>query len=569
MTNQPIKILIVEDTMEHAQLLQHILGASNYPRYTTVCAHTLAQATERLRAGGIDAVLLDLTLPDSMPNQTFRAVNQVAPDIAVVIISGLSDVSMAAELVHEGAQDYLIKGQVDHNLLLRSLHYSIERKRAQVALRQARDQLEARVNERTLALVETNTKLQSEIAERKKAQESALGSNRKLTATLEELHAAQQEIVNRERLNALGQMANGIAHEFNNVLTPILAWTEHLIKNPHELKDYGATLDTIEKIHAAATVGAAAVGRAQEFSRTEATSYGPVDLSEIVGQAISLTEPTWKIAARAAGVMIEVRNRFLPMPDVVGDAAQLRELVSTLILNAARAIPRRGAISISAGTRDNFVGLTVRDDGQGMNKLTLEKCLDPNLGTSHSDGSTTGFGVIHGILQRHNGKLEIESLEGRGSKVTVLLPIATGSDAVAAEAPLKANDVHEPEPASGGRHILIAEDDSMVREVMNVYLVDEGFEVTMASNGREALDIFSQGKGRFNLIITDRAMPEMNGDQFAIEAKRVNPKVPVILLTGFGELMISEGVKPEGVDLVVGKPFTMSSLREALAKVGF
>lgn len=581
MISKPIKVLIVEDTKEHAQLLEHILAASSYPKFQTVVTHSLAGALEKLRGGGIDAILLDLTLPDSIPSQTFRAVNEVSPDIAVVVISGIADVSKAIELVQAGAQDYLIKGQVDHNLLLRSIHYSVERKRNQVALRQAHDQLEARVHERTAALVESNTRLQNEIAVRRKAEDAAVESNRKLTKALEDLHAAQQELVSRERLNALGKMANGIAHEFNNVLTPIIGWTEHLLHKPEEIENNLDTRNTIQKIQSAATVGAAAVGRVRDFARNEADAYVPVSLATIIEQAVASTQPQWSVEARAAGIMIEIRKQLPPVPEIHGEASQLRELVTHLIINAVRAIPRRGSIAIGLSQRGNQVALSVRDDGLGMNDRTRERCLDPNLGSMHPDGHSSSYGFIHGILQRHDGQLEIESEEGRGSKITVLLPVSTAhrepATAVAPPVEQPASQPQKPVAAaqpplpsadSKKRRILIAEDDSMVREVMYVYLSEDGYEVTTASNGREGVEAFAKDNGAFDLFITDRAMPEMGGDQVALEAKRINPSVPVILLTGFGELMNSEGEKPPGVDLVVGKPFTIASLREALRKVG-
>ena len=568
MTSQPIKVLIVEDTSEHARLLEHILSAATYPRFHTAIASNLAEALAALSLGGIDAILLDLTLPDSLPGHTFSAVNAVAPDIAVVIISGVSDVSRAIELVQAGAQDYLIKGQVDHNLLLRSLQYSVERKRAQVALRQANDQLETRVHERTAELVNTNKRLQIEIAERKRAQEAVAASNEQLTQALAALRAAQQELVHRERLTALGTMANGIAHEFNNVLTPIIGWTEHLLRKPEDLANNETTRDTIQKIQTAANVGAAAVGRVREFARTEADAYGQLVLTDIVEQAIAFTEPKWQHEAQASGVMIDIRKRFEPIPEVHGEASQLRELITLLLFNAIAAIPRRGSISLITTQREDFVVLTVRDDGLGMSKLTRERCLDPNLGARHPDGRSSGFGIIHGILQRHGGKLEIESEEGRGSKVSILIPIALAVTQPPALAPVPPPAPEAPIVRTGKR-ILLAEDDAMVREVMELYLTEYGFSVTLTSNGREGIDEFTRAHGGYDLLITDRAMPEMNGDQVALAAKQINPDIPVILLTGCGGAMNSEGEKPPGVDLVVGKPFTMSSLREALGKVGF
>ena len=581
MNSQPIKVLIVEDTKEHAQLLEHILSNSTYPRFSPVLAYTMAEGVKKLKEGGIELVLLDLTLPDSLPSQTFNTVKELAPELAVVVVSGVADVSKAIELVQAGAQDYLIKGQVDSNLLLRSLQYSYERKRAEVALRHAHDQLEARVHERTLALVETNGRLQQEIIERKKAEESALASNRKLTEAMEQLHAAQQALINRERLNALGQMANGIAHEFNNVLTPIIGWTEHLLHKPEELGSVSGTRDTLEKIQTAANVGAAAVGRVREFARTEANAYAAVNLAELASQAVAFTEPKWRDEAQAAGVMIDVREQHSQAPSVLGESSQLRELITLLILNAVCAIPRRGTITIGTAERDGNVVLTVRDDGLGMSKTIRERCMDPNLGSSHPGGRSSGYGTIHGILQRHNAKLELESEEGRGAKISIILPSVTTAQTPPLLAPTPAEPIPvisspilaTPPPAAPPsrrtKRILVAEDDNMVREVMFVYLSEEGYEVTIAANGRLAVEEFTKANGEFDLVITDRAMPELNGDQLALEIKRLNPAMPVILLTGFGELMLNDGEQPPGIDLVVGKPFTMASLKAALGKVGF
>jgi CheY-like chemotaxis protein/anti-sigma regulatory factor (Ser/Thr protein kinase) len=354
------------------------------------------------------------------------------------------------------------------------------------------------------------------------------------------------------------------------------------LHKPDESEDQAETRDTIQKIQSAANVGAAAVGRVREFARTEAGAYGPVNLQDVIRQAIAFTEPRWKDQAQAAGVMVDVRNQAEETPDVLGESAQLRELVALLVFNAVNAIPRRGSVSITTTQRDTDVVLTVRDDGLGMNKITKERCLDPNLGSRHEDGRSSGFGIIHGILQRHNAKLEIETEEGRGSRVSIVIPIATSDAQIPAAAILppeppapKDDGKQKPTPAQfqpaspKGKRILVVEDDTMVREVMEVYLTEDGFDVSMATNGREGLEMFIAAGGAFDLLITDRAMPELNGDQVAIEAKRVNPNCPIILLTGFGELMLSEGERPQGVDLVVGKPFTMSSLHEALKKVGF
>ncbi len=564
---QPIKVLIVEDMPEHASLLLHILNENAHPRYIASAVSTLAECIKKLQEEKTDVVLLDLTLPDSAPAKTFHLVNQAAPDIAVVVISGVADLSTALEIVQAGAQDYLIKGEVDHKVVIRSLQYAFERKRGQVALRHAHDELEQRVRERTAALVQANEHLQTEIAERKKAEESAVLSNEKLKQALTDLHAAQQELVVRERRSAFGEMAHGIAHELNNVLTPILAWTERLIQNPGELQSQDAVLETLQKINAAAGVGAAAVGRVTDFAIEGEPSYRHINLNDIANEAASATEPLWKIEAQTRGANIDIRKLLSPVPEVLGDRAELRELAALLIRNATLAISARGTITITTTLMDDSVVLAVRDDGSGMDATTRERCLDRDLGSRHEDGRSSGFGTIHGILQRHNGRLAIESVQGRGTKVSIFLPLVAAENTTAPEA-ASPKPAAQTAAAKNSLKILVAEDDSMVREVMVVYLSEGGYEITETENGRECVDAFTQADGKFDLVITDRAMPEMGGDEVALAVKRINPKVPVLLLTGFGELMNNEGEKPEGVDLVVGKPFSMTSLRNALDSVG-
>ncbi len=572
MTVHPIKVLIVEDMPEHANLLLHILNESAYPEYQAVAVPTLADCLTRLSAGGIDVVLLDLTLPDSGPEKTFHAVNKAAPDIAVVVISGVADVSTALEIVQAGAQDYLIKGEVDHKVVIRSLQYAYERKRSQVALRHAHDQLEQRVQERTSALVASNQQLQTEIAERKKAEEAAVLSNGKLKQALADLHATQQELVVRERRAAFGEMAHGIAHELNNVLTPILAWTEHLLQKPEELGNSEQVRETIQKINSAASVGAAAVGRVMNFALDGEPAYTRIDLAEVAEESAAAAEHAWRTEAGGSGAYIEIRRLLSPVPEVVGERAELRQLVSQLISNAAHAISGRGTITITTAINAESVVIAVRDDGSGMDASTRERCLDRDLGSRHPDGRSSGYGTIHGILQRHNGRLTIDSVIGRGTKASIFLPfVASDAPEPASEpAPNQTAETTESSTNAGKqRRILLAEDDMMVSEVMVVYLSEDGFDITVTSNGRECVEAFTRANGAFDLVITDRAMPEMGGDEVALAVKRINPKVPVLLLTGFGELMNSEGEKPEGVDLVVGKPFTMTSLRAALETVGF
>ena len=553
-----VHVLIIEDNEEHAELLEKLLASSEYPRFRVSIVHTLAAGLESLQSGSVEMVLLDLTLPDSQGTPTFCTVSEVAPKLPIVILSGISDVTVAIEVVQLGAQDYLVKGHVDNHLLLRSIQYSIERKRAEIALREARDELDARVQERTAELLEANSRLHAEIAERKHAEEQSLESNRQLMDALAELRAMQQDLVRRERFQALGHMAGGIAHEFNNVLTPIVGFAGQLLQHDDMLANPEIVRGYIQKIHTAAQSGARAVARVRGFVRAEAGVFGAMNMAEVIESVVTFTEPKWKDEALAAGVSIGIATQIDEVPEVHGDAAQLGDLLAQLIFNSIRSVSRRGMITIAAENRGSEIAIIIQDDGCGMSEGVRLRCLDAKSCLAPQNGRLTGYGIVHGILAQHSGRIEIESQEGRGTRVVIILPT------VVKEAPPVVVSKQAPASAKSLR-ILVADDEPMVREVIQMYLAEDNHTVEVAVNGREALEKFKAAD--YDIVLTDRSMPELNGDELALAVKQLKPGIPVVLLTGFGELMNAEGERPAGVDIIVSKPFNLDTLRSALAIV--
>lgn len=552
-------VLLIEDNEDHVRLLRQSLATSELTSFELHTAADLAHGLERLQDGGIDLILLDLTLPDSDGLETFIRVLEAAPDLPLIVLSGLNDVALAIETVQLGAQDYLVKGHVDNHLLVRSLQYALERKRAQRQLKRLNDGLELRVRERTAALVQANTRLQEEIAERKRAEEATLESNHQLSAALGQLQATQREIIQRERMHALGRMANGIAHDFNNALAPILGFSELLLMKPETLQDAKKVRNYLEMIHSAARESAKVVSRLREFYRyrDDAEVFTPVVINDLVLQVISLTQPRWKDQALAAGVHIDFRTAMGNVPTVPGNEAELRELLVNLVFNAIDAIPQRGTITLSTEVQGRWLVVTVTDDGIGMSEEVKARCMEPFFSTHGDLGTGLGLGSVHGIVRRHEGEIDIQSEPGRGTSIAISLPL---------DRPGKPPEAARPALAIGRcLRILVVEDEPLVREVLSVYLAEDEHDVVVAENGREGLEKFAAGQ--FDLVLTDRAMPEMNGDQLAAEIKKRQPAQPVLLLTGFGDLMTGAGEQPPGVDLVVSKPFTLTTLRNAIARV--
>lgn len=552
-------VLIIEDNVDHALFLRRLLSTSSFPRYEVIEASTLRDGIALLKQHEPHLVLLDLSLPDSTGLNTFERLSAETDDVPIVVLSGITDVSIAIQTLQKGAQDYLVKGHVDNELLLRSVHYSLERKRTQVALTHAMEELESRVKERTRQLLDLNERLQREVVERKKAEEQTLESNRELVAALGELRGMQSDLVRRERFQALGQMANGIAHDFNNVLTPIVGFAEQLLRDPVLTGAPPHVRDGLQKIKDAALSGSKAVARVRDFARAEAGELGPVRVADLIDNALSLSEPMWKNEALAAGITISIERDAEDVPEVLGEEAQLREIVAQLIFNAVRAIRRKGVIKVGAKIRGSMIAVFVRDDGDGMSDAQREHCLDARSNVGALAHRLRGYAVIHQILARHHGLLEIESTSGKGTCVTLILPAAPKCVDEAPQA------MQTQPPVPDGMRVLVADDEPMVREVIRLFLLECGHSAELTENGKEALEKFRNDT--FDLILTDRAMPEMSGDQLAVAVKAINPNIPVILLTGFGDAMQAEGEMPIGVDVVVAKPFTMASLHAAFEEI--
>ncbi|HEY3901985.1 MAG TPA: response regulator [Chthoniobacter sp.] len=558
MSESRVSVLLIEDSEDHVQFLRQLLANPEGSHFELQAANGLADGIARVKEGGIQLILLDLTLPDSDGLETFIRVIEAAPDIPLVVLSGITDVALAVETVQLGAQDYLVKGHVDNHLLVRSMQYAIERKRAQLQLKRANDTLEARVQERTDELVQSNANLQQEIADRGRAEEALLESNRQLSTALGQLRATQHEIIQRERMHALGRMANGIAHDFNNALAPILGFSELLLMKPETLQDPHKVRNYVELIHTAAKDSAKVVSRLREFYRyrDDKEIFTPVVINDLVLQAISITQPRWKDQSLAAAVNIEMRTEMGNVPTVPGNESELREMLVNLIFNAIDAIPKRGTIIIQTEQQGRWLAITVTDDGIGMSEEVKARCLEPFFTTKEDQGTGLGLGSVYGIVRRHEGEIDIKSEEGRGTSICVSLPL---------DKHVKPPEATKPAPPpTATLRILVVEDEPLVREVICVYLDEDHHQVVTAENGREGLEKFKAGE--FDIVMTDRAMPEMNGDQLAQEIKKLRPQQPVVLLTGFGDLMSGAGEHPAGVDLVVSKPFTLGTLRNAIAK---
>lgn len=383
-------------------------------------------------------------------------------------------------------------------------------------------------------------------------------TNQKLQHALAELQATQEQVIQQERMRALGEMASGIAHDFNNALTTIAGYAELLLDSPEILEIKGETRKGMESILLAANDAADVVGRLREFYRPrQEESFAGIDLNEIVKNAVLLTQPRWKDQAQAKNIAITIETKLQQIPSLRGNSSSLRQMLINLLFNATDAMPQGGIITVSTFLQNEQAVLMVADTGVGMSEEVKTRCLEPFFSTKKERGSGLGLSMVYGIVQRHQGTLIVTSKEGEGSVFSIQFPLPKGQKRQQERALMP--------PIVSQKRILFVDDDPAVRDVIAQYLASDGHIVAVANEGGDGLQKFFQEP--FDLVITDQAMPNMNGVYMSASIKQVSPQTPIILLTGFGEMMEVTGEKPFSVDMVLKKPCSREALREAIAQV--
>ena len=534
-------ILVVDDEKSIRITVGEFLRADGHE---VELAEDADKALAALKEGDFDVVVSDIILPRVTGVELLKRIRVAAPRVQAILMTGEPTVETAAEALRAGAFDYLFK-PIAKDAILKAVANAAklkatddERRRLEEENQEYQANLEQLVEERTAELRETN---------------------RHLEEALKTVAATQKQVVQQERLRALGEMASGIAHDFNNTLTPIMGYSELLLMNPEMFEDRENVTRLLETILAAAQDASNVVHRLREFYRTreQADLFRPVNLNQVVKQVITLTRPRWQGQAQETGVDIRVQPELGEVALIRGDESELREVLINLIFNAVDAMPAGGTLSLRTRQDGPEVVVEVADTGEGMDEETRQRCLEPFFTTKGDKGTGLGLATTFGVMQRHEGTIEIHSEKGKGTTISLRLP--------------NEREVGGPEDTPGEQaapaslRILVVDDDPLVREVIEEYLALDGHRVVAVSSGREALEEFRQ-EG-FDVVFTDRAMPEMNGCKLAAALKALSPDLPVIVLSGFGKMMIASGETPEHVDAIVGKPVRRRDLREALMEV--
>lgn len=391
------------------------------------------------------------------------------------------------------------------------------------------------------------------------ANETAVAiENAKLFESLKQAYAklkeAQEQLIQSEKLRALGEMAGGVAHDFNNLLGAILGRAQLLLLNTQDAK----TKKGLKIIEKSALDGAETVRRIQEFTRLRTDeNFVMVDLNQILSESLEITKPRWKDETQKKGILIQIKTQLdKDLPLVAGNPSELREVFVNMILNAVDAMPKGGALTLSSESREENILASVADTGIGMPEEVKRKVFDPFFTTKGPKGNGLGMSVAYGIIVRHNGKILIESQEGKGTLFTVKLPKKKieGKDEV--QEKLKEETEKE--------NIMIIDDEPAIRELLCDILQSEGHQTVAVDNSLKGLELFE--KEDFGIVFTDLSMPEISGWEVADKLRSLSPEVVIIMVTGWGTQVESNKLKEHKVDFLMTKPFEIKKLFELFKK---
>lgn len=373
-----------------------------------------------------------------------------------------------------------------------------------------------------------------------------------LLKAYEDLKSAQAYMVQSEKLRALGEMAGGVAHDFNNILAVVLGRTQLALE---DVKDEKLKKD-LQVIEQTAIDAATTVRRLQDFARVRVErNFEPLDLREVVESALQMAESRRVKLSEREGINVEIETKLGDIAPVEGDAAELREGLLNIIFNAMDAMPDGGKITLSVSKAKKWATLAISDTGIGMSEEVKKKIFEPFFTTRTHKGTGLGLAVTYGIIQRHRGEILVESKEGVGSTFKIRLPVCEG--AVCKKGTAGKAEVMR------SVSILMVDDNPEVAGVLGLTLKRLGHKVTEANSGEAAINTFEVGN--FDLVITDLGMPDMSGHEVAKIVKEIKPGTPVLVISGWGgQLNLDE--MPE-VDGVIAKPFSRDILTEKIASL--
>jgi signal transduction histidine kinase/CheY-like chemotaxis protein len=388
-----------------------------------------------------------------------------------------------------------------------------------------------------------------------------------ICAALVERSRLEARLRQSHKMQALGTLAGGVAHDFNNILGAIIGYGEMALTGTQENSRQSRHLRTILE---AGVRGKELVAQILAFSRGGAYTPRPIHLTELVEEAKPLIS-----AATPAGISVIfdlARSDLI----VLGDSTQLHRVVVNLCTNALQAMEAGGTLRISCGEvktavpfdvltgplpAGNYATFEVRDTGRGMDAETMARMFEPFF-TTRAPGKGVGLGLalVHGAVMECGGGIHVTSTPGQGSEFLVYLPLAAVARTQV--------DGTAPRPRTGkGETILVVDDDETMLRLAEEMLAESGYEPVGYSQSPAALAAFNADPQRFDLIVTDEIMPDLSGTELAAKCREVLPRIPILLTTGFGGTQFSEKAARAGFSEILGKPYRQQELAAAVGRI--
>jgi len=376
-------------------------------------------------------------------------------------------------------------------------------------------------------------------------------------------HSLEVQLLQSQKMEAIGSLARNMAHEFNNIIGTIMGLTEIVINGQHvNAEDKGY----LKEVYSQSENASELVNSIAIFARNKKQVFLPIILSDLLKRITKMIEVILPET-------IEVRQHIKsPCHHILGDETQIQQVIINIFNNARYSMQgNNGILEINFEEVEfcieqsnpfgitmpgTYLKLSIKDTGCGMSDEVIEHIFDPFFTTKDvGKGSGLGLSVVYNIIKAHKGAVTVESKLGKGTTFHLYFPI------------IKTLAVRKPPyliPVKGNEHILIVENEIALRKSFEVSLKKLGYSITIADNGYEALKIFSSQLDKYNLVFTDQVMPVMTGIELSNELKKINPNIPIILTTGYNDILVDKDTNKYNINKILTKPVKITILTQAI-----
>jgi len=545
------KILAIDDKEDNLITISAILK-SFVPECQVITAQSGREGIKKAKTESPDTILLDIKMPGMDGYEVCERLKEIedTKHIPVLMITAIKtepkDLVMGLE---SGADAYLAK-PIDESVLVAQVNTALRVKAAEDQLRGQKELLEEMVLARTAELTKTNKQLEKEIKYHRQAQK--------------EKKQVEDQLLQSQKMEAIGTLAGGIAHDFNNILTSIIGYSE--LAKMRGLQGGDVTSD-LDQIRQSGNRAKALVQQIVTVGRRQEQEQRPVQLAYIVKEAL-------KLLRAALPSTIEIREVIPKDAGIIqADPTQMHQVVMNLCTNAGKAMDETGGtlevtlenVSLTEPKMDlepgPYLRLTVKDRGEGMKPEVVERIFEPYFTTKEKgEGTGLGLSVVQGIVATHGGAITVETKPGAGSTFHVYLPRTEQ-----AEETRKAK-AEEPLP-TGSERVLFVDDEKVLLDMVGQMLKQLGYEVVTIRESYEALELFRKEPDRFDLVITDMTMPGMTGIDLARKLLTARPNIPIILCSGSIDQALKGKAAAAGILEFMAKPISVKSVAKTVRKV--